>query len=111
MYQFNWDIPPTVLLSIPVQVGHCPLLFLSGFRKFLLHSDNHGVYLSKLEVVTVDQLQIDEHGCSLARWNRRIDRLQLETVRGLMYWQIYQVERDIVFVVLLNVPIQVRPYS
>lgn len=95
MYQFDWDIAPLVLLNIPAQVGHCPLLFLSGFRKFLLHSDNHGVYLSKLGVVTVDQLQIADHSCSLARWNRRIDRLHLETVRGLMYWQIYQVKWDI----------------
>jgi hypothetical protein len=64
-------------------MGHCPLLFSSGFRKFLLHqSENHGVSLSKQELVAVDQLQIADHDGSLARWNRRIDRLQLERSRS-----------------------------
>ena len=72
------DIVPVLLLNVPVQVEHCPLFFSSGFRKFLLHhSENHGVSFSKQEMVTVDQLQIADHDCSVARLNRRIDRLQL----------------------------------
>ena len=55
------------------------------FPKFLLHhSENHGASLSKLETAAVDQLQIADHDCSLAPWSRRIDRLQLDSIRGRM---------------------------
>jgi hypothetical protein len=53
-------------------------------------------------------MKMNSISCLAFDWG---DRLQLESVRGLMYWQIQQVKWDTVFIVLLNVPIQVRPCS